>query len=232
MIGIYDMLINQELQEVLLDNPPFFHYWEGEFRLGGMGKLQLELITKCCSSLPSSVPKVAIETGAGLSTIWLLSLGFEVHSFVASEEVVQRMRKFLESYPELMDNWHVDVGFSELTLPPFALGGAAPSVGLCLIDGGHGIQTVFVDFVYSNYCLSKGGIMLIDDIEIGSPKLLDAVLQEDSNFATYKKTKKLSAYQKVSDNRLLPDWGAQKDILQQIGSGISDIENKTVALSV
>ena len=212
--------MDEYLETIILQTPPLFHFWAGKPQDGGFSRPHFNLLNQCISALAPAAPRVAFETGAGLSTLWLLNHGFEVNSFVDSQEVVDRMTEFLLDYPEMQSRWNSTLGYSEATLPSFVLSQDAPQASLCLIDGGHGVQTVFVDFVYLNYALINGGMLLVDDLQIGGPKLLDLILQHDKGFSAFGKAGKLSAHRKVSNRRFLPDWMAQRAIMEQIAEFI------------
>jgi hypothetical protein len=213
--------MDNEFRQMLLNNPPKFHFWDGQPQLGGMGSLQLKLIERCAERNIGDVPRVAIETGAGLSTLWLLNLGYQVYSFCLGQQVLDKISTFLDGYVSLKQYWHPVEGASELTLPSVLLvENKVPRAGLCLIDGGHGLQTVFVDFVYLNFCLAKNGVLLLDDLQIGAPKLLYHFLKADRNFSEFETSGKLCSFAKRNDIRLLPDWGAQREILDRIGTAL------------
>jgi hypothetical protein len=217
--------MNIELHQMLLNNPPKFHFWGGLPQLGGMGPLQLKMIERCAERNAEGIQRVAIETGAGLSTLWLLNLGYQVYSFCLGQPVLDKISAFLEDYPALKQNWHPIEGASEITLPTeLVVGKKVPRAGLCLMDGGHGLQTVLVDFVYLNFCLAKNGVLLLDDLQIGAPKLLYHFLKGDRNFAEFETTAKLGSFVKRNDIRLLPDWGAQRDILERIGTALGPVQ--------
>jgi hypothetical protein len=214
-----------DLRQMLLNNPPKFHFWGGQPQLGGMGPLQLKLIERCAERNVEGVPRVAIETGAGLSTLWLLNLGYQVYSFCLGQQVLDKISAFLDAYPSLKHNWHHFEGASELTLPSeLVVAKKVPRAGLCLIDGGHALQTVFVDFVYLNFCLEKNGVILLDDLQIGAPKLLYHFLKTDRNFSEFATNAKLCSFAKGTDIRLLPDWGAQREILDRIGTALGAVQ--------
>lgn len=174
-----------------------------------MGPAQLGLVETCLQATPAN-DRIVIETGAGLSSVWMLQLGYTVHSFVMNEAVVDRMQDFLSKFPDLSANWYPHVGASELTLPVWSLKNQEVRPALALIDGGHGMQTVFLDFVYTNLLLRKGGILLVDDQQLGAIRLLDNILIESRDYRVLEATDKLIAYQKLSDKPLLSDWKTQE----------------------
>ena len=167
---------NASLRATLLQNPPRFHCWGGVWQIGGCSPQILDLIESTLRAAGLS-GGVAYETGVGLSSVWLLSLGLrEVHSFCNDEGVCDRITSFLQDYPVERGRWHCHVGSSQLTLPPHALAKATETGDFCLIDGGHGLEEMFNDFVYFNYILKPGGLLAVDDLQIGSCRLLVELL--------------------------------------------------------
>jgi len=215
--------IDESFETRILQAPPMFHFWGGKPQDGGFSKPHFQLLDDCILALDRSAARVAFETGAGLSTLWLLNRGFEVKSFVDSQEVVDLIASFLLAYPEMKSRWIPELGYSETTLPSASLSENADRPSICLIDGGHGVQPVFVDFVYMNYALINRGILLVDDLQLGDPKLLDLILRNDKSFSVFGKAGKLGAYRKNSDNKLLTGGrsGAQKVIMQNIAEFIA-----------
>jgi len=217
-------LINAALEMLLLQSPPLFHFWGGRQQVGFV-RPQVDLLNKCIAGLPSGAPRFAMETGAGISTLWLLNHGFDVVSFCLSQEVADRMNAFLMEYPEIRSQWNVTIGYSELTLPAHVLSARARQASLCLIDGGHGVQTVFADFVYLNYLLIDGGFLLVDDVQLPGPKLLNLLLQLNAGFSLYGATRKLQAYRTLPGRKRLLE-GNQKPLAAKISEafGVSNIQ--------
>lgn len=106
--------------------------------------------------------------------------------------------------------WTPHIGPSELTLPAWSAANQEIRPSLALIDGGHGLQTVFVDFVYINLLLRKGSVLLVDDQQLGAIKLLNNVLIESGDYRVIDATPKLVGYQKLTDRPLLSDWRSQE----------------------
>jgi hypothetical protein len=148
---------------------------------------------------------VAYETGAGLSIAWLLAVGMrEVRSFCIKAEACQRIDDFLRPHPDARTRWHFHVGPAEVTLPPHALATAEPTADFCLLDGGHRLTNVFADFVYLNYVLGRGGILAVDDLQLGSCLLLAQLLLEPRmGFSLVSRTPKMALLRKGT-GRLIP----------------------------
>ena len=212
------------LRATLLAEPPEFHFWDGAWQSGGLLSEHLELIERTVAA-EGLAGGVAYETGAGLSTVWLLAMGMrEVHSFCIKADVCDRIDAFLRSYLDARSRWHFYVGPAEVTLPPRSLATAEPTAGFCLIDGGHGLTNVFTDFVYLNYVLKAGGILAIDDLHLGSCRLLAELLAEPRmGFTVVSRSPKMVLLKKNSDRRLLGDFGWQKPLLDRLAACLGEI---------
>lgn len=209
--------MNEALRKRLLADPPAFHHWDGAPRIGGLDASLLELIERAITAA-GTLQGVACETGAGLSSVWLLCLGLrEVHSFCNRSEVCDRIGEFLRPFPDEQGRWRCHLGPSQLTLPLHAIQTGSPSADFCLIDGGHGLDTVFNDFVYLNYVLKPGGLLAIDDLQLGSCRLVCEWLgQSKAGFAVVDRTPKLAILRKVADRRFVGDFGLQVPFLERL----------------
>ncbi len=200
------------LIDQIKNDPPKFHHWGGEDRIGGFGSKQLDLLKKCMDHVDRGETIKCLETGAGLSTAWLLGHDAALHSFFINQSLADSITAYFEenNVVDLFEKWTHFVGPSELTLPDFVNKNLNRQFDLCLIDGGHGIHTVFTDFTYQNYLLRKGGILLVDDIQIGSCRLLYELLKAEDSFEYFADAKKIVAFRKTTKQRFLPGFGGQK----------------------
>ena len=121
--------------------------------------------------------KIAVETGAGLSTLFILSLGYQCHS-LSLPDTIGRISAFLSDFPNLKKQWFPHPGFSEFELPKLSTLQGDQSAAFCFIDGSHAIPSVFSDFCYMNYLLCVGGVLVVDDIQLPGPHMLVQMLQQ------------------------------------------------------
>ena len=70
-----------DLIQLMEVSPPTFHEWDGAPKVGGLGIGYLHWLHSLVSSQSDLPCKVAIETGAGISTLFFLALGYSLHSF-------------------------------------------------------------------------------------------------------------------------------------------------------
>jgi len=215
--------MNQSLRKQLLEAPPAFHYWNGTPQIGGLDASMLEFIERAITAA-GALKGIACETGAGLSSVWLLGLGLrEVHSFCNRSEVCERIGEFLRPFPDEQARWLCHIGPSQLTLPPHAIEAESSSVDFCLIDGGHGLDNVFNDFVYLNYLLKPGGLLAIDDLQLGSCRLLvEWLAQPNLGYAVVDRVSKLVVLRKETDRRLVGDFGLQSPFLERLSGWLRE----------
>lgn len=212
--------MSQRLRDRLTNDPPKFHYWNDAWRVGGFDKITLGLLEDAIESRRVPVDATVFETGAGLSSAWLLGLGVTLHSFFLSSDLGELIQAFLVDEHVPTDRWSRHVGPSELTLPSHVAGLAREEAHLCLIDGGHGLQTVMTDFVYFNYALQPEGVLVIDDMQLGSSRLLYEMLTQNRSYRPIRSTPKTAFLEKVTTQRLLPDWGSQSEFLEGVLAGL------------
>ena len=208
--------MDQKLRMRLLQDPPKFHFWNDKPQAGGFGPDTLEMIAR--NIKPGA--KV-LETGAGLSTVWLLGLGAELESFFIDPELGEKIAAFSKEF-DLDKKWMPKVGPSEITLPLHVAGAKDAYADMCIIDGGHGLSTVFTDFTYCNYVLKDGGVMVVDDLQLGSCQLLYQLLIRGWHCNEIERTQKTSFLRKKSTFRILPDFGHQIELLDKISAALKD----------
>ena len=216
--------MNTRLRTGLLTAPPAFHFWKGTPQTGGFDAPLLQFLEQTLADA-GVTQGIAYETGAGLSSVWLLCLGLrEVHSFCKDQGVCDKIAEFLRPYPEEHGRWRCHVGPSELTLPPVAIAAATEPADFCLIDGGHGLDTVFNDFVYLNYLLKPGGLLAIDDLQLGSCRLLcELLLQPGLGYHVVGRQTKLAILRKETDRRLLGDFGRYRPLIARLSECLGEL---------
>ncbi|MGV3548962.1 class I SAM-dependent methyltransferase [Rhizobium sp.] len=206
-------------KDAFLSDLPRFHYWAGEAQLGGFEPATLHKMEGHIRSLGEPSQLVAYETGAGLSTIWLLLLGVRLHSFFIEEDLGRKIEAYLSTNaPGLKDRWTPHVGASEVLLPLHAMDPSAPAADFALVDGGHGMTTAIVDFVYLNWLLRKGGLLAVDDVALGSARLVHDLSMQDGMYELRQSNGKTAYFEKKTDKKLFGDWGTHKDLLSSISA--------------
>src|SRR5262245_36493009 len=169
----------QKLFAAILSEKPKLHYWSGECKYGGLGD---DILKKLFDITSSMTEGIFLETGAGLSTLVLLAAQPKKLITIAPEEdLKQRIEEQIVRFSLAGPDHNYILDLSENVLPELAQTSDA-YLDLGLIDGGHGMPTVFVDFCYINKILKQGGFLAIDDIQLHSVRQLYLLLKKQPGF--------------------------------------------------
>jgi len=191
-----------DLAEYLKDIPKL-HSWDNgkSWNTGGFEAKHLQtfydlIVNNGCKSI--------LETGAGNSTIaFLLTAPVSVISICPDPDLFQRIAVFCgdaisrEPLTTLLER-------SEWVLPTLA---KEKQVDFALIDGGHGMPTVFVDLFYINFMVRKGGFIALDDTQLHSVAEAVAMLREQPQFEVQTDLGKTVIFRKIADFKEFPDFG-------------------------
>lgn len=191
------------------------HHWDGVPTYGGLDEWMIgKLRDFLCQAGLTSGGKTFLETGAGLSTLLFLCCNPKAVISCTLEDppFLERLNASIARMGLSQNVLNMHVGRSELLLPKLILD-QAPFVDFALIDGGHGWPTVFVDFCYINYATRQYGYIAIDDTQLYSVSQLTSFLKEQPGWRVTLDLNKVIIFQKLYDDRLLKDFGAQPFIL-------------------
>jgi predicted O-methyltransferase YrrM len=200
--------------EALLGEKLTLHFWDGQWQGGGLTDDMLRALFGLACAASDTGAAVILETGAGLSTlVFLASAPSRVVTVAPNPDL--RDRIVAEAARLALDGPRLEfhVGRSEDVLPDLAKVDAA-FVDMALIDGGHGMPTVFVDFCYINKILKNGAYLALDDIQLHSVRQLYLLLKNQPGFDVVAHHGKLVVLQKTDDRRFLPEWGKQPFVVQ------------------
>lgn len=198
------MSLSEKFQQ-LAEAPPKLHFWGGEWRVGGFGVKQIQLLGQ--SAVDCGPRARVIETGAGLSTLLLLALDCRVTSFFTKEDLRNRIRDAIVEHDLPLDNWDFRLGSSEFTLPKYLTEKSEPGCDLVLVDGGHLIHTVFTDFTFGFAALRQNGIMLVDDLQDAGVNVLYQILKSADFMEEVGREGKLASFRKKTSALLPGGWG-------------------------
>ncbi len=193
-----------KLRDMIFLNPPYFHYWKGEPQTGGFSKPFFEFFEKILFDEvgdASANSYKLLETGAGLSSLFFLLLGYKVTSF-SLPDVIEKMELFFkqDEISIYRESWTPYAGRSELLLPKHALE-TDPDYNVCLIDGSHSVHSVFVDFMYAHELLKVGGVIFVDDTHFPGPNLLSQLLNQLDSYEACGAFQKVKVYKKINGRR-------------------------------
>jgi methyltransferase family protein len=139
---------------------------------------------------------VTLETGSGYSTLVILRKGVARHIAIApDDDEFQAIRAFCASNDLPTASLETVAARSQEWLPVASL----PELNLVLVDGDHAFPVPFIDWYYTADRLVVGGVMIVDDIQLVTGRLLadfmdadpkwERVLYEERRFAVFRKLK-------------------------------------------
>jgi methyltransferase family protein len=150
---------------------------------------------------------VALETGAGLSTLVILRKRPRLHVAVQpSADEFAAVVEFANAHEIDTRALQGVVARSQDYLPTAEL----PPLDLVLIDGDHSFPAPFVDWYYTVERLKIGGLMIVDDIQIATGTILATFMGADPKWETVLvRPERFAVYRKRVDFIHLGDWGSQ-----------------------
>ncbi len=207
------------LVEDYLNNIPMLHSWDGG-KTWSSGGFEPEHLRYIYDFLREQLGdnSILLETGAGNSTIiFLLLKPSKLLSIAPDAELFGRIRDYCQKN-EIADaalEAHVDG--SQWVLPRLAADNRAqePFLDFALIDGCHGWPTAFVDLEYANAMLRKGGLIMIDDVQLHAEKEIACLLAELPGFSVALDIGKSIIFRKLTDQRFLGEWVGQPYIARR-----------------
>jgi hypothetical protein len=117
-----------------------------------------------------------LETGCGLSTVAFLHAGVSRHYAIAPiPDEFERLRAFCLAEGIPVDALVAVDAPSQRYLP----GADLPELDIVLIDGDHSFPAPFIDWYYTAEKLKVGGLLIVDDLEIVTGRILADFLKAD-----------------------------------------------------
>jgi len=186
----------------LLRDAPVFHLDEGSRPIS----LQASIEVLECIDTAVRPDHHTLETGAGLSTVVFALRGAEHVCVTPAAGEVERIRAYCASRGVDLSRVRFVIGRSEDVLPALS----PPDLDLVLIDGGHGFPTPFLDWHYTATRLRVGGLLVIDDIQLWTGRVLRDFLDEEPGWALRDEfAMRAAVFQKTAPMPGLPEWFAQ-----------------------
>ena len=146
-----------------------------------------------------------LETGLGVSTVLFTIWGTAHTCIVPSQNEVDNCRRYLDGRGISHERTEFIVGSSTDVLP-----GMQQEVDFFLIDGCHGWPAPIIDWFYGAAMLRKGGILLLDDINLTSVSLgLSTFLRGDPRWSSVRRTAKWSGYRRECSGPLTEEFSCQ-----------------------
>jgi predicted O-methyltransferase YrrM len=148
-----------------------------------------------------------LETGCGTSTVLLTAFGADHICCTAGQEEADRVLADCLARGVAVDDLRFEVGLSYRTLP--GLEAAGTTRDLVLIDGSHGFPVPMVDWFYAAALLARGGVLVVDDVNLPAVRLLRRFLDQDPRWESLAGTAKWQAWRRLGEGTLSEDWMAQ-----------------------
>ncbi|HEX5243571.1 MAG TPA: class I SAM-dependent methyltransferase [Tepidisphaeraceae bacterium] len=206
--------------ENFLSSVPQLHTWD-RGKTWKSGGFNARLLRSIRTGIEASIPHDNLciaETGAGNSTIlFLLMQPKRLVSIAPDEELRDRILTYCAEKKIDSSPLEFISAFSEVALPRFAerLRKDGQKLDVALIDGGHGWPTDFVDFCYFNLALRKGGLLIVDDLQIYAVNEFARWLYMQKQFSLVKDMQKTLIFRKEVEADYMGDHGAQPYIVQR-----------------
>jgi predicted O-methyltransferase YrrM len=150
---------------------------------------------------------VTLETGTGLSTVVILRRGVARHiSVTPYANEFEVVRTYCGQVGIPTGAWQAVAESSLQWLPAAKL----PALDLVLIDGAHAFPAPFVDWCYTAGSLKVGGLMVVDDLQLVTARILADFMRADQRWDEVRRDQRFAVYRKrvhpLTDER---DWQAQ-----------------------
>jgi predicted O-methyltransferase YrrM len=153
-----------------------------------------------------------LETGAGLSTAFFALKGVRHTCSLYDVEEIQRIRDWCADAGISTDRIDFHWGRSEDVLPTLK----PEPLDLVLIDGGHEFPTPFVDWLYAGRRLRGGGVLVLDDTEIWTGRILRRFLIEQPGWELVEDSPhRAAAFRRTGDEGELQDWFDQPFVVRR-----------------
>jgi predicted O-methyltransferase YrrM len=166
-----------------------------------------------------------LETGAGLSTL-VFAMNRCVHTAVVPDQAqADRILGWCSENGVPSDTIRFEIASSETALPKL---GQTP-LDLVLIDGAHGFPLPFLDWFYAGRRLRAGGIVVVDDVQIWTGRVLQGFLHADRQWSVEHKHRfEFVAAKRVAEGPV-GEWTEQPYVLRRsFTTGSSSIVRKMV----
>jgi predicted O-methyltransferase YrrM len=154
-----------------------------------------------------SPQSVTLETGTGLSTIVVLRRGVARHiSVTPYTDEFEVVRAYCDREGIPTAAWQPVAESSLRWLP----GARLPALDLVLVDGAHAFPVPFVDWYYTAGSLRVGGLMVVDDLQLVTARILADFMRADAHWDEVRRDQRFAVYRKRSQAALDErDWLAQ-----------------------
>jgi predicted O-methyltransferase YrrM len=193
------------IDQVLSDAPATHTTWDASG--AEIGTRVLETERACYEFLAerAAAGVSTLETGAGVSTVLFASLGTNHTCVTWSQDEVDRLVAYFQERGIRTSTISFEVGLSDEVLPRLV----PEPLDIVFIDGGHGFPTPAVDWFYAGRRLRRGGVVVLDDVQLPAVALVVDFLDRDDRWERVAGTAKWAAFERRSEGNLSEDFWAQ-----------------------
>jgi predicted O-methyltransferase YrrM len=156
-----------------------------------------------------------LETGEGVSTA-LFALKRARHTTVSPHaRALELVRLFCQEHGIGTSTVTFAQDVSQRALPRLDLA----DLDLVLVDGGHGFPTPFIDWYYAAGALRLGGVLMVDDIDLWTCRVLVEFLREEPAWR-YERTLggRTAVFTRVGLGEHAAEWIHQPYVVRNSGS--------------
>jgi glucosyl-dolichyl phosphate glucuronosyltransferase len=203
------MQIDEQIEK-LLRSPPSLH-------VDGSGKrVNYGVDARLIAQLREHVRPGhrTLETGSGISTVVFLALGARHRSVSPDGGEAERIREYCKDAGIDASQFTPVVGRSEEILPTLS---NEPVLDLALVDGNHAFPAPCIDWYYATRILKRGGVMIVDDIELWTGQILADFLDEEEVWQRLERTDRFASYRMLDDaDKVLARWWGQQPLVKRL----------------
>jgi len=146
-----------------------------------------------------------LETGAGISTLYFALKGFEHIAITPDGRELENIRRYCEGRGVSLADVQLIQARSELYLPQAKL----PDLDLVLVDGRHAFPTPYIDWFYAAISLKVSGLMVIDDTQLLTGRVLEDFLRADPHWEPVEFFPKTAVFKKLNERIHEEEWNQQ-----------------------
>jgi len=168
-----------------------------------------------------------METGSGISTIVLLALGARHTSVSPDGGEAERIRAYCLANDISVEEFTPIVGRSEDVLPSMPPG---DELDLAIVDGNHAFPAPFIDWYYLTRMLKPCGVMVVDDVELWTGRVLADFLDAEAGiWIRLERTRRFAIYRLVGDKHdaLARGWVDQPHVFNNSDLSITPLRRSS-----
>ena len=183
----------RRILDALLHERPHFHGWGSD-----PGSINYSLSGNVLEWMAGHIPPdgASLETGCGYSTLVFASMCATHTAVSLFTHEHQLVREWGSRHGLEMKNVTWIAGLSQETLPGLS---SDPPLDMVLIDGDHAFPAPFMDWYWTADRLKVGGILIIDDIQLATGRVLrDFLDMERKRWESMEVIDKTAIFKRIS----------------------------------